>query len=67
MGLSFGILVGAGVLLFISEVYMRLRKKQGLGMGDVKLLAVTGAFFGMEGAIYTMFIGSLLGSLLGII
>lgn len=50
-----GLLVGAGVLLFISEVYLRLRRKHGLGMGDVKLLAVTGVFFGFEGAVYTIF------------
>jgi leader peptidase (prepilin peptidase)/N-methyltransferase len=36
-------------------------------MGDVKLLAMTGALFGFEGAIYTMFIGSLLGSILGLL
>ncbi|MCB0352396.1 MAG: prepilin peptidase [Bdellovibrionales bacterium] len=61
-----GLLVGAGVLLFISEVYLRLRRKHGLGMGDVKLLAVTGVFFGFEGAVYTIFFGSLIGSFLGI-
>jgi leader peptidase (prepilin peptidase)/N-methyltransferase len=63
----YGILAGAGFLLFISEVYLRLRKKEGLGMGDVKLLAMTGALFGMEGSLYTIFIGSLLGSVLGIL
>lgn len=36
-----GILAGGGFLLFISEVYLRLRKIEGLGMGDVKLLAMT--------------------------
>lgn len=62
----FGILAGAGFLLFISEVYLRLRKKEGLGMGDVKLLAMVGAIFGPHAAIYTIFIGSLLGSVIGI-
>ncbi|MCB0331987.1 MAG: prepilin peptidase [Bdellovibrionales bacterium] len=61
-----GVLVGAGVLELIARLYMWFRNKQGLGMGDIKLLAVTGAFFGMEGAIYTMFVGSLLGSFVGI-
>ncbi len=61
-----GVLAGGGFLFFISEVYLRLRKKEGLGMGDVKLLAMTGAFFGVEGSLYTIFIGSLLGSVLGI-
>jgi len=62
-----GILAGAGFLFLISECYLRLRKKQGLGMGDVKLLAVVGALFGPLAALYTIFIGSLLGSVLGIL
>ncbi|MDC0358121.1 prepilin peptidase [Oligoflexia bacterium] len=62
-----GILLGAGILLVISEGYFRLRKKQGLGMGDVKLLAMTGALFGVEASIYTIFIGSLLGSIIGVL
>lgn len=62
-----GILAGGGFLLFISEVYLRLRKIEGLGMGDVKLLAMTGAFFGAPGAIYTIFVGSCLGAILGVL
>jgi len=61
-----GVLVGSGFLLLISEGYLRLRKKQGLGMGDVKLLAVLGAFLGPEAAFYTIFVGSLLGTVLGV-
>lgn len=63
----YGLLAGAGFLLFISEIYLRLRKKEGLGMGDVKLLAMTGALFGLEGSLYTIFIGSFLGSVLGVL
>lgn len=62
VGLGFG----GGVLLLISEVYLRIRKRVGLGLGDVKLLAMTGAFFGFQGAFSTMFFGSLLGSVIGI-
>lgn len=62
----YGLLAGAGILIVISEGYMKLRKKQGLGMGDVKLLALTGVFFGPQAALYTIFIGSLLGSLIGV-
>jgi len=61
-----GLVIGGGFLLFVSEVYLRLRKKEGLGMGDVKLLAMTGAFFGVDGALYTIFVGSFLGSIIGI-
>lgn len=62
IGLGFG----GGVLLLISELYLRIRKRVGLGLGDVKLLAMTGAFFGFQGAFSTMFFGSLLGSVIGI-
>jgi leader peptidase (prepilin peptidase)/N-methyltransferase len=61
-----GILCGAGILLAISLFYTFVRRKQGLGLGDVKLLAMTGAFFGFPGAFYTIFVGSLIGSLVGI-
>ncbi len=61
-----GLVFGGGVLLLISEVYFRLRHRVGLGMGDIKLLAMTGAFFGLEGAMFTMFVGSLVGSIIGI-
>ncbi len=61
-----GIATGAGFLLIVSELYFRVRKIDGLGMGDVKLLAMTGALFGAPCALYTIFIGSLLGSVIGI-
>lgn len=64
---GFGLLAGAGVLWFVSSAYMWLRKKEGLGMGDVKLLAVTGVLFGYQGAIYTIFVGSILGSVIGVL
>lgn len=66
MDALYGVLAGGGFLFFISEVYFRLRKKEGMGMGDVKLLAMIGAFFGPECALYTIFVGSLLGSILGV-
>lgn len=66
-GLLFGLLIGAGFLYLISEVYLKLRKKEGLGMGDVKLLAMVGSCFGPECAFYTIFLGSIIGSFLGIL
>jgi leader peptidase (prepilin peptidase)/N-methyltransferase len=62
-----GVMAGAGFLFVVSEVYLRLRKKEGLGMGDVKLLAMTGALFGVPGALYTIFLGSFLGSVIGLL
>ena len=43
-----GILVGGGVLLAIAEAYYRVRHEEGLGMGDVKMLAMVGAFLGWK-------------------
>ena len=62
-----GLLAGAGFLYTISWFYLRIRKRDGLGLGDVKLLAMTGILFGPEAALYTIFLGSLFGSFLGIV
>jgi len=62
-----GILVGGGSLLLIAEIYTRLTKKEGMGGGDIKLLAMIGAALGWEGVLFTIFIGSLIGTLIGII
>ena len=63
---AIGLAFGSGFLWLVAEVYFRLRKVEGLGLGDVKLLAMTGAFFGIESTFYTIFVGSLLGSVCGI-
>jgi leader peptidase (prepilin peptidase)/N-methyltransferase len=63
----FGILAGGGFLFLVSEVYLRVRKIDGLGMGDVKLLTMTGALFGPECALFTIFMGSLIGSIGGLL
>jgi leader peptidase (prepilin peptidase)/N-methyltransferase len=61
-----GALLGAGVLFLVAEVYLRVRKIEGLGMGDVKMMAMVGAFLGWKGVLLTLFAGSLLGSLVGL-
>ena len=60
-------LSGAFFLFLVSEVYLRLRKKEGLGMGDVKLLAMVGLCFGWQASFYTIFIGSITGTFFSII
>jgi len=62
-----GLLIGGGSLYAIGWIYLFLRKREGLGMGDVKLLAMIGALFGLEGVLFTIFIGSVLGSVVGIL
>jgi leader peptidase (prepilin peptidase)/N-methyltransferase len=61
-----GLFSGSLFLFIIAEFYLRVRKIEGLGMGDVKLLALTGALLGYESSVYTIFVGSLLGSFIGI-
>jgi leader peptidase (prepilin peptidase)/N-methyltransferase len=62
-----GAALGAGVVFAIREVYFRLRRVEGMGLGDVKLMAMVGAFLGWEKAILTLILGSFLGTVVGII
>ncbi len=63
----FGIIIGGGILLVIAYTYEVIKKRQGMGIGDVKLLAMIGAFFGWEGVLFVLFLGAILGSVIGII
>lgn len=61
-----GIFLGGGILLLVASAYYYLTKKEGMGGGDVKLLAMIGAFLGWKGAVFTIFVGSAVGTVLGI-
>ncbi len=60
-----GILTGAGILFAVGAIYMKATGKEGMGGGDVKLLAMIGAFLGWKGVLFTLFAASLVGSLVG--
>jgi leader peptidase (prepilin peptidase) / N-methyltransferase len=62
-----GILIGGGVLFAIGEVYMKLRGIEGMGMGDVKMLAMIGAFLGWKGVLVTLVFSSISGAIVGAI
>ena len=47
-------------------LYQKIRHREGLGLGDVKLIAMVGAFFGLRGALFTMIAGSSAGSIIGL-
>jgi leader peptidase (prepilin peptidase)/N-methyltransferase len=61
-----GIVAGGGVLFLIAEVYYRVRHEEGLGMGDVKMLAMMGAFLGWPLAILSLMIASVAGTIIGV-
>ena len=61
-----GIVVGGGVLLTIAWIYEKVAKREGMGGGDIKLLAMLGSFLGWKAVLPVIFIASLVGSLIGI-
>jgi leader peptidase (prepilin peptidase)/N-methyltransferase len=61
-----GIGVGAGSLWLIAEIYYRVRHEEGLGMGDVKMLGMIGAFLGWKLVLLTLVIASFVGSIVGV-
>jgi leader peptidase (prepilin peptidase)/N-methyltransferase len=61
-----GLLLGGGVLWVIGEAYYRLRGIDGLGMGDVKMLAMIGAFLGWRLTLVTLIFASFTGALMGV-
>jgi leader peptidase (prepilin peptidase) / N-methyltransferase len=61
-GAAFGSFLLWGAAFF----YKLVRKREGMGMGDVKMMAMVGAFLGVRGAFLTILLGTLLGSVLGL-
>jgi leader peptidase (prepilin peptidase)/N-methyltransferase len=66
-GSVLGAAVGGGALWLVREVYYRLRHVEGMGLGDVKMMLMVGAFLGWQLTLLTIFLGSLLGSVVGIL
>jgi leader peptidase (prepilin peptidase)/N-methyltransferase len=61
-----GAALGASFIYGAGAVYLRWRGAEGMGFGDVKLMAMVGAFLGMKLTIFTIFAASLAGSLFGL-
>jgi leader peptidase (prepilin peptidase)/N-methyltransferase len=61
-----GIALGGGSLWLIGELYFRVRHEEGMGFGDVKMLAMIGAFLGWKLMLLTLVLSSFLGSIVGV-
>lgn len=61
-----GLLFGGGVLYAVASAYFLLAKRDGMGGGDIKLLAMIGAFLGWQSLFFVIFVSSLAGAVVGI-
>jgi len=61
-----GILVGGGSLYLVAWLYELIAKREGMGGGDIKLLAMLGAFLGWKAIFPIIFLASLVGTLIGV-
>lgn len=61
-----GVVLGGLIPFAIAELYYRIRGDEGLGMGDVKMLAMIGAFLGWQLMLLTLVVASFLGSFVGV-
>ena len=61
-----GAAVGAGILLAVWGGWYLLRHEEGMGLGDVKMLAAIGAFLGWRGVLVSLFFGALSGAVVGL-
>ncbi|HEX7727560.1 MAG TPA: prepilin peptidase [Terracidiphilus sp.] len=63
----FSILLSAGLVLLIRWLYQLVRHREGIGLGDAKLMAMLGAWLGLEGALLAFALGILMGAVVGLV
>jgi leader peptidase (prepilin peptidase)/N-methyltransferase len=61
-----GVVLGGGILYAIAWGYYLWRREEGLGMGDVKMLAMIGAFLGWKAVLVTLVLSSFSGAVIGV-
>ncbi|HET9741872.1 MAG TPA: prepilin peptidase [Terriglobales bacterium] len=61
-----GALVGSLFIWGVGEIYFRVRHVVGMGLGDVKLMAMIGAFLGFKLTLFTIFAGAIVGTIFGV-
>ena len=62
-----GVLLGGGILYAIAGGYYLWRREEGMGMGDVKMLAMIGAFLGWKAVLVTLVLSSFSGAIIGLL
>lgn len=62
----FAALFASGALWIVGALYEKVRHREGLGFGDVKMVAMIGAFLGIQSVLFTLMLGSLLGAVIGL-
>ncbi len=62
-----GIIAGGGCLWIVAQTYWLLTKREGMGGGDIKLLAMIGALLGWKGVLFTIYIASAVGAFSGLL
>jgi len=62
-----GTLAGAGILILVINYWYWLRGEEGMGMGDVNMLALIGAFLGWQGVLTSLFVATLSGAIFGVV
>jgi leader peptidase (prepilin peptidase)/N-methyltransferase len=64
---ALGILAGGGVLFAVAWGYQLMTGREGMGGGDIKLLAMIGAMIGWQGILFTLFAASVIGTMIGVL
>ncbi len=60
-----GAAIGSGIVWFVAWIYQKVRHREGMGMGDFKMMALIGAFLGVRASLFSFFLAALLGSMAG--
>lgn len=64
---SAGALIGGGLIWWLRTLYFYIRGIEGMGLGDVKMMSIIGAFLGWQSMFSVLLLGSILGSIVGAI
>jgi leader peptidase (prepilin peptidase)/N-methyltransferase len=64
---AIGMVIGGGSLFSVAWAYQLIKKKEGMGGGDIKLLAMIGAVIGWKGVLFTIFSSSAIGTISGLL